>query len=488
MAVHAIVRVVFTDPPRIWGEETWPPGPWSHIAIAPGEESVLVGVDGGVLEIEIATGRVLRTHPAPARSPSHASSIDGLTTITHLGATLEVKRTTADGATDAPRLVLPLGSRVWPSSDGSLLLVCAPWDGARNRDGTITLLRWSDRATLRALDTGGGASAVSWIEDRVAFVDRHRALHLWDASHAARATLPGQAVAVMPVTCDGERLLLVALHMGRHARTELRSVSDGSLVRVLSETASLSGAVTSEGRLVTPSGRVVSLRDGETLLEHAQARPIDRVVISPRADRALIAHADQVILFDLVRWACVRVLEEVRSVPGHAFAGGFLADGERMILVTGGRVVLLDAEGRVQWTFTLGPDPAWRGAWEIPPWSSARVQHADDAFVIEVEWIQRGPVDGDGNQDYEGRARRVALDLEGNVIEHDVPAEPHAAFTASCERRGQEHERVVVRRGDEVVRELDVALALGTPRAAAIARDGSLLLVGTKRGLLLGYR
>jgi hypothetical protein len=487
VAVHAIVRVVFSDPPRIWGEETWPPGPWNDITIAPGEESVLVGVDGGVVEIEIATGRVLRTHPERARSPSHASSIDGLTTVTHLGTTLEVKRAT-DGATTTPPIVLPLGSRVWPSPDGALLLVCAPWDGPRNRDGIVTLLRWSDRATLRALDTGGGASVVSWIDDRVVFVDRHRALHVWDASRAVRATVPGQAVAVMPVTCDGERLLLVALHRGRHGRTELRSVSDGSLVRVLSETASLSGAVTSDGRLVTPSGRVVSLRDGETLVEHAQGRPIDRVVISPRADRALIAQADQVLLVDLVRWERVCALEEVRSVPGYAFAGGFLPDGERMVLVTGGRVVLLDAEGRVQWTRTLGPDPAWSGAWELPPWSNTCVQLADDAMVIEAEWIQRGHVDGDGHQDYEGRARRVVLDLEGNVVERDVPAAAPAAFTASCERRGQEHERVVVRKGDEVVCELDVALAHGTPRVAAIAGDGSLLVVGTKRGLLLAYR
>ncbi len=228
------------DSQQIWGAETWPEGPWGNITIAPGEQSCLLGIQGGVAEIELATGRMLRTMPTPAssRPPLFAVSADGETTVVRVADGIEVRR-----AGEEPPLVLPLGSTVWPNPDGSLLLVRAPWDEVRNRDGAATLLRWRDRASLRSSDAGGGVSVVAWLGDRVAFADRHDTLHLWGADgHAARVSIPGRVTGLVPLVFEGESFLLTAMARGRGGRTELRSQTDGSVLRVLSETRSITGA------------------------------------------------------------------------------------------------------------------------------------------------------------------------------------------------------------------------------------------------------
>ncbi len=203
----------------------------------------------------------------------------------------------------------------------------------------------------------------------------------------------------------------------------------------------------------------------------------------------MFAHGSRLVLFDLSRWEVIRDLEDVRLTPGYPFSGAYLPDGERLVIVeAGARVALLDSEGEVQWRFTVPSDPAWEGKWELPAWSSASVRCTGDAIVVGVGWIQRGPVEGDGHQDYEDRGREVVLGLDGTLLDRappELPAPP--AATATIEKRSDRHELVVVRHGGTLV-ELDVTLAHGKPSAVAIARDASWLLIGTHRGLLLGYR
>jgi len=478
---------------RVWGDPAWPTGPWRAISITAGNRSCLLEVDGGVVEVDLASGQILGTEPDVWRTqspPVIEFSADRGTTVARVGPSVEVRR-----SGDAGTLVLPPGSTVWPSPDGSWLLVLAPWDATRNRAGAVTWMRWRDRAILHSSETGGGASLVAWLGDRVAFVDRNQLLHCWASDgRVTRVSLPGAASALVPVVLDGETLLLAATRSGRTARTELRSSIDGSLVRVLSETASLTGAATTDGRLVTVHGQILSLATGEVLREFPQATQTGRIVLSPRGDRAVVGRGDRIDLVDLERWEVIRSIDEARGA-GYSFSGSFLPDGQHVVLVTDGLVRFLDARGQQKWTFAMTRDLAWDGVWELPSWASthARVHCDTDALYVAMEWIRRGPVQGDGHQDYEGNLRLVVLGLDGAPVDRPPPADlPPPELAASIERLGTPWELVVLRRGDDVAHVLDIALAHGPPSSAAITSEPSAraqrFCVGTKRGLLLCYR
>jgi len=499
--------------PRSWGQAPFRvDGPVWGFALEPDEQACWVVLDGGLVRIDLETGRIVHTIRLP-RANLVALSRDGRRiarcmpasglTVHELPSMTEVWRhdglggvaISADGETVAlatasqidiwrvgsaePLLSVP-GNHAWISPDGTFALIKEAGSGW---SAPTSLYRVPDRSLVRTAETGL-AWAVAWSRhgERVAWIDWDQRVHIWTGRDVSVRSEHMAFWGLELVVVGDEELVLAA----DRDRVALISPDDGRLRRELGVTRDFIGAVTADQRrVVHKHGRVIDLQTGAVLREGAPPGVgVVWVRLSPSGHRALVLRDHQLIVWDTVRWEPEHVLDDLQTHSRHAGLQAELAREGIVIVDATGVVSLLQPDHRIAWQATLTPDPASGSGWEF---GGGRVEVVGDTLVVHATWMCRGRVEADGHQDFASCRGAEAFSLaDGSPlgrVSWAAPATPSRPVQAAIDSDG----RIAITRDGELIGTLDVVVEHGHPSVTELTADGRRLLVGTHRGVLLGY-
>ena len=508
--------------PRTWGQAPFGvDGPVWGFALEPcaseppGEQVPLgywVVLDAGLVHIDLETGRILHTIRLPranlvalsrdGRRVARCTPTSGLT-VHELPSMTEVWRhagrggvaISADGETVAlatasrihlwrvgsaePLLSVP-GNHAWISPDGTFALIKEAGSGWSS---PTSLYRVRDRSLVRTAETGL-AWSVAWSPhgERVAWIDWDQRVNIWTGRDVSVRSEHKAFWGLELVVVGDEELVLAA----DRARVALLSPDDGRLRRDLGATRDFIGAVTADQRrVVHKHGRVIDLQTGAVLREGAPPRVgVLWVRLSPSGHRALVLRDHQLIVWDTVRWEPEHVFDDLQTRTCHATLHAELAGDGIAIVDATGVVRLLQPDHRTAWQATVTPDPASGSGWEF---GGGRAEVVGDTLVVHAAWMCGGRVEADGHQDFASCRGAEAFSLaDGRPlgrVEWAAPAAASRPVQAAIASDG----RIAITRHGARIGTLDVVLEHGHPSVAEVTADGRRLLVGTHRGVLLGY-